>query len=571
MSKPMSASVWHRLQAQLQGSLPPEEFRTWFGPLAVESESESRLILRAPNQRFVSSLEEVYRPMVDRAVADLQGASYEVLFSSAGGRAAAAPAADAPFESRYQFDTFVVGNSNQFAHAAARAVAEKPGHSYNPLFLYGGVGLGKTHLLHAIGHHIRRTPPAGCSVHVPDRRAVRQRADQLDPLRPHAELPRALPLDRRAAGRRRPVPRQQGADAGGVLPHLQHALHERRSRSSSPRDSSPRDIPTLEERLRSRFEWGLIADIQPPDLETKVAILRRKAEVEGRRAARRRRDLHRPPGALQRPRARGAAQPRPGLLLAHRRAARIELAKETLKDILPDRTAARQAPPRSSSTWRATTASRCSRSRARPTRSQIAFPRQVAMYLCKKLTDLSFPEIGTAVQRQAPLDGHVLGREDRAAAPAGRRPRPHAPGHDRPLRVSVRSRRHPSLARSLPAAGLRTRAAEAAADDLPRAADSPHPPAALPSSAHPRRSSTAVRSSDARRPAAREAVLDSFRILHRHLQTTATSIDIIGIFVGGVERMEIRLNRAEFLTELVPDAGHRRAARRRFRCSRTSC
>src|SRR5678815_3973605 len=97
----MSVSVWHRLQAQLQRSLPPEEFRTWFGPLAVESENERRLVLRAPNQRFVSSLEEVYRPMVDRAVADLQGASYEVLFSTADAEPApAAPAADAPFESR---------------------------------------------------------------------------------------------------------------------------------------------------------------------------------------------------------------------------------------------------------------------------------------------------------------------------------------------------------------------------------------------------------------------------------------------------------------------------------------
>src|SRR4249920_3471269 len=135
----MSASVWHRLQAQLQSSLPPEEFRTWFGPLAVESENERRLVLRAPNLRFVSSLEEVYRPMVDRAVADLQGASYEVLFSvgdpAVAAAAAAAPAVDPPFESRYQFETFVVGNSNQLAYAAARAVAERPGRSYNPLFL----------------------------------------------------------------------------------------------------------------------------------------------------------------------------------------------------------------------------------------------------------------------------------------------------------------------------------------------------------------------------------------------------------------------------------------------------
>ena len=166
----MTRPLWPRLRRQLERQLDPDEFATWFRPLRVRAESPGRLVLLAPNARFLHTLEESYRPAVDRAIAGLDDPAVEVLFSLAGDDEAAAPAeepaarppaagGESPFDPRYVFETFVVGTSNEFAHAAARAVAERPSQSYNPLFLYGGVGLGKTHLLHAIGHHIQRQRP----------------------------------------------------------------------------------------------------------------------------------------------------------------------------------------------------------------------------------------------------------------------------------------------------------------------------------------------------------------------------------------------------------------------------
>ena len=154
----MSTTIWYRLQNRLQEELEPEEFSTWFKPLQVRAEKDDCLELLAPNQRFVTTLEKSYRSAVDRAIAGLEGPAFRVLFTVRD----LAPRREMPasqFNPRYEFDSFVVGSSNQFAHAAARAIAENPARSYNPLFLYGGVGLGKTHLLHAVGHTIQRQHP----------------------------------------------------------------------------------------------------------------------------------------------------------------------------------------------------------------------------------------------------------------------------------------------------------------------------------------------------------------------------------------------------------------------------
>jgi chromosomal replication initiator protein len=385
----MSRSVWHRLQDRLQQSLPAEEFRTWFGPLAVESESERRLVLRAPNQRFVSSLEEVYRPVVDRAIADLQGAPYEVLFSAIDG--APQQAADEPFESRYQFETFVVGNSNQLAYAAARAVAERPGRSYNPLFLYGGVGLGKTHLMHAIGHFIRSKHASLRVKYIPTEQFVN-------------ELINSIRFDRTATFRER----YRSIDVLLVddvqflgnkertqeeFFHTFNTLYTSQKQIILSCDASPKHIPTLQERLRSRFEWGLIADIGSPDLETKVAILRRKAELEGVRlgddvahfiARQVKSNIRELEGLLNRVLAFSSLTARP---------LDVELAKDTLKDILPDGDQRSKAPEIIKHVARFY-GLKLSEIKSRTNSRQIAFPRQVAMYLCKKLTDLSFPEIG---------------------------------------------------------------------------------------------------------------------------------------------------------------------------------
>ena len=393
----MTDERWDQLSRELAHQLEPEEYATWFKPLKVRSEGPERLVLVAPNPRFLHTLEESYRPAVDRAIADLDDSALEVLFSSdeevsTPGRARGDEATDCgPFDPKYTFETFVVGKSNEFAHAAARAVAESPSRSYNPLFLYGGVGLGKTHLLHAIGHQIRRQHP--------DLEVVYLAAEQFV-----NELINSIRFDRMPAFRER----YRTIDVLLVddvqflankertqeeFFHTFNTLYTSQKQIILSSDSSPRQIPTLEERLRSRFEWGLITDIQSPDLETKVAILRRKAEIEGVAlpkgvgefiARQVRSNIRELEGLLNRVIAFSSLTGKPMSL---------ELAKETLKDILPkhDR--------RGSSAEIIRTVARhyglkVSEIKSKNNSKQIAFPRQVAMYLCKKLTDLSYPEIG---------------------------------------------------------------------------------------------------------------------------------------------------------------------------------
>jgi len=387
---------WDQLRKELAHQLEPEEYATWFKPLKVRSDGPERLVLVAPNSRFLHTLEESYRPAVDRAIADLSGSPFQVLFSVEDTAmlqpaAHAAPADSGPFNPKYTFDTFVVGKSNEFAHAAARAVAESPSRSYNPLFLYGGVGLGKTHLLHAIGHSIRRSNPNLQVVYLAAEQFVNElinsiRFDRMPAFRERYRTIDVLLVDdiQFLANKER---------TQEEFFHTFNTLYTSQRQIILSSDSSPRQIPTLEERLRSRFEWGLITDIQSPDLETKVAILRRKADLEGidltqdvayfvaRQVRSNIRELE---GLLNRVLAFAALTGKP---------LSLELTKETLKDILP------QDDRRSSAADIVKTVARhyglkVGEIKSRNNSKQISFPRQVAMYLCKKLTDLSYPEIG---------------------------------------------------------------------------------------------------------------------------------------------------------------------------------
>jgi len=387
---------WDQLRKELAHQLEPEEYATWFKPLKVRSDGPERLVLVAPNSRFLHTLEESYRPAVDRAIADLSGSPFQVLFSVEDTAmlqpaAHAAPADSGPFNPKYTFDTFVVGKSNEFAHAAARAVAESPSRSYNPLFLYGGVGLGKTHLLHAIGHSIRRSNPNLQVVYLAAEQFVNElinsiRFDRMPAFRERYRTIDVLLVDdiQFLANKER---------TQEEFFHTFNTLYTSQRQIILSSDSSPRQIPTLEERLRSRFEWGLITDIQSPDLETKVAILRRKADLEGidltqdvayfvaRQVRSNIRELE---GLLNRVHAFAALTGKP---------LSLELTKETLKDILP------QDDRRSSAADIVKTVARhyglkVGEIKSRNNSKQISFPRQVAMYLCKKLTDLSYPEIG---------------------------------------------------------------------------------------------------------------------------------------------------------------------------------
>ncbi len=386
----MKSSRWTFLKRHLEGQLDPEEFETWFVPLRVQSENPNRLVLVAPHQQFVNTLEQSYRPAVDRAVADLQD-PVEVLFTFDSTEESTAPLpASSQFDPRYRFENFVVGGSNQFCHAAARAVAESPSHSYNPLFLYGGVGLGKTHLMHGIGHHIIERHPNLRVMYLPAEQFVNElinsiRFDRMPAFRDRYRTIDVLLIDDIQFISNKERTQEE-------FFHTFNTLYTSQKQIIISSDSSPRRIPALEERLRSRFEWGLIADIQPPELETKIAILRRKAEIEAIDlpddvalfiAQHVKTNIRELEGLLTRVVAFAKLTGRP---------ISLDLTKDTLRDILPQnhQVTAGDIIKFISRHY----GLKVSEIKSKNNSKHIAFPRQVAMYLCKQLTNLSYPDIG---------------------------------------------------------------------------------------------------------------------------------------------------------------------------------
>ncbi len=411
----MPSSVWPTLRRQLRADLPAEDFRTWFHPLRVASEDADHLVLEAPNSRFVEALEEGFRPIVDWAIADLKGPTYQVLFKSGEtrtrvetpGRSAAAksiasrkPATrpdleGAPSSSlnpQYRFDSFVVGNSNRFASAASQAVAEKPGIAYNPLFLYGGVGLGKTHLLHAIGNRLKRAAPGTRVVYLAAEDFVNDLITSIRFERMPAFRERYRTIDVLLVDDIQFLAKKERSQEEFF--HTFNVLYTRQKQIIVTSDAQPRDMADIEERLRSRFGSGLLADIQPPDLETKVAILQRKArQLQGldldtdvamfiaRQVHSNVRELE---GLLNRVTAFASLS---GVPLD------LEFAKEALRDVLPE-----QDRPVSSAQIIKMVAHhyglKVREIKSKSNSRQITYPRQIAMYLCKRLTEMSYPEIG---------------------------------------------------------------------------------------------------------------------------------------------------------------------------------
>ncbi len=295
------------------------------------------------------------------------------------------------FNPKYLFKTFVVGKSNEFAWAAAKAVAENPSHSYNPLFLYGGVGLGKTHLLHAIGHEILRSRPQLRVLYLAAEQFVNElinsiRFDRMPAFRERYRTIDVLMIDdvQFIANKER---------TQEEFFHTFNTLYTSQKQIILSSDSSPRNIPTLEERLRSRFEWGLIADIQPPDLETKVAILQRKAyleevtlpdEVAEFIAQQVKSNIRELEGLLNRVLAFSELTGKP---------LGAALARETLKDILPEE--AKKPNPNEIIKGVAKHYDlKISEIKSKSNSQQVVFPRKVAMFLLRKLSELSYPEIG---------------------------------------------------------------------------------------------------------------------------------------------------------------------------------
>ncbi|HEY6844187.1 MAG TPA: chromosomal replication initiator protein DnaA [Thermoanaerobaculia bacterium] len=394
-------NVWKQVLDRLEQDIDRSEYVAWFAPTRFLAQKGDTVDVSVPSQRFVDAIRDRYGSQLRSILADVASDRLSLHFvpDASEGPSETPPiatpiATELPvsvFNPRYRFTTFVVGNSNQLAYAASLSIAENPSGSFNPLFIYGGAGLGKTHLIQAIGQQIRESNAKLKVIYMSADAFVTElitsiRYDKMQQFRDRYRSADALLLDdiQFLAGKER---------TQEEFFHTFNALYEAQKQIVFTSDAPPKDIPTLEERLRSRFEWGLIADIQPPDLETKVAILRKKAEdkkvdlphdVALFIAERVRSNIRELEGHLNRIAAFAS-------LTGNRLS--IDLAKEALKDLLTKENKPITG-PEILKVVAAHYGLKVSDLKSKSNARTIAFPRQVAMFLCKELTDLSYPEIG---------------------------------------------------------------------------------------------------------------------------------------------------------------------------------
>jgi chromosomal replication initiator protein len=396
-------NTWDRVLGRIEAKVNAHSFRTWFKPTQFLSEDGVSLAIRVPNTWFAEWLRTNYLALIQEALRDLDRPGLDIRFlpepSETIQQALPVPVPTAtetagPFpwlNSRYTFESFVVSSCNQFAHAAAMAVAEQPTRAYNPLYIYGGVGLGKTHLMQAIGNRLTHKRGKVRMRYLSTEHFMNEliNAIRFEKTLEFKEKYRSVDLlliddIQFLAGKER---------TQEEFFHTFNSLYDAQKQIVITSDCPPREIPTLEERLRSRFEWGLIADIQPPDLETKVAILRKKAEAEGAQvpddvalfiASNSKSNIRELEGSLIRVIAYASMSGREITL---------ELARETLRDLL-----SAEAPVVTVESIQKLVANyynlKVSELKSRNNSQQISYPRQIAMYLCKQLTDCSLPEIG---------------------------------------------------------------------------------------------------------------------------------------------------------------------------------
>jgi len=411
-----SATIWDQVLSRIEDQVGKHSFSTWFKPTTLMADGGQSLSIRVPNPLFVEWLPKHYSVVLAEALRDVGRADVKLVFvpdaqgaAQEQNRAPAIVTRSSPeFESppdappvepqragslipRYTFDTFIVGPSNQFAHAACRAVAETPSRSYNPLFIHGGVGLGKTHLMHAIGHYVVQHHPGLVLTYISSERFMNEminavRFDRILDFRSRYRSVDVLLVDDIQF-----VSGKEGTQ--NEFFHTFNALHDAQKQIVISSDRPPGEIPALEERLRSRFEWGLIADIQVPDVETKAAILKRKAEEEGVpladdvamfMASRIKSNVRELEGSLIRLIAYSSLTTKP---------LTIELAQDVLKNVIDHDEKAitiEQIQKYVADYYHL----KLNELKSRNNSKSVAMPRQVAMYLCKSLTHASLPEIG---------------------------------------------------------------------------------------------------------------------------------------------------------------------------------
>ena len=402
-------SVWQQVMPILQERLPLEDLQTWFEEVSVRNPSDERVVIGVPSlyrkewieRCYLGDLSEAFsrvylRPIsVEMAVVDNgeteQGLTHDGPPRQDGPRAHTAPLLDGyQLNADYTFDNFVIGSTNKMTHAACQAVANAPAQSYNPMFIYGGVGLGKTHLMQAIGNYVRKYLPHLTVGYLPAEQFVNEFVEAIRRNERHQFQSRYRRVDvlliddiHVLAGK---------SSTQEEFFHTFNALHNARKQIVISSDRPPKDIPTIEDRLRSRFEWGLITEVGKPEYETRLAILQQKCEQGGYKvpagileliAQRIDSSIRELEGALQK-----LAFECEGGDLNERGAARI------LGDVFrrPDRDISiEKIQKRVAEHFKIRTSDILGSNRSR----SIALPRQVAMYLCRKLTSHSFPEIGT--------------------------------------------------------------------------------------------------------------------------------------------------------------------------------
>ncbi|WP_102399229.1 chromosomal replication initiator protein DnaA [Haloimpatiens massiliensis] len=400
--------IWEKTLNIIKGELTEVSFNTWIKSIIPISIDRDCLKLGVPNNFTKEILENRYKNLISNAIKLISSKSYNIEFIIASEEAVdvqpkeqikpeqskiiVSPEITSTLNPKYTFDSFVIGNSNRFAHAASLAVAESPAKAYNPLFIYGGVGLGKTHLMHAIGHYVLENNPNSKVVYVTSEKFTNElinsiKDDKNVEFRNKYRNVDILLIDdiQFIAGKER---------TQEEFFHTFNALHEANKQIILSSDRPPKEIPTLEDRLRSRFEWGLIADIQAPDFETRIAILKKKADVENLNipnevmvyiANKIKSNIRELEGALIRIVAFSS--------LTNKEIS-VDLASEALKDIISNS----QSKQITISSIQDIVSSYFNLSvddfkSSRRTRN-IAYPRQIAMYLCRKLTDMSLPKIG---------------------------------------------------------------------------------------------------------------------------------------------------------------------------------
>ena len=408
----MDVSIWDQVLNRIETKVNRHSFYTWFKPTSFVADGGGSITVRVPNPLFKDWLTKHYSVVLSEALAEVRRPGTSVLFVAEGAAApvvpdtpeatheafeleppppVSAPPASGGLNPRYTFDTFIVGPSNQFAHAACRAVAEAPSRSYNPLFIYGGVGLGKTHLMHAVGQYVLQHDPSLKLTYISSERFMNEminavRYDRILDFRERYRSVDILLVDDIQF-----VSGKEGTQTEFF--HTFNALYDAQKQIVLSSDRPPHEIPALEERLRSRFEWGLIADIQPPDLETKVAILKRKAEAEAvpladnvamYMAGRIKSNIRELEGSLIR-------------LIAYAsltgREISLELTQEVLRNVIDqdDKAVTIESIQKYISDYYQL---KVGELKSRNNSKSVAMPRQIAMYLAKSLTNASLPEIG---------------------------------------------------------------------------------------------------------------------------------------------------------------------------------